>query len=161
MAQAIEKQHFAAVGHRLHFFGRPQGDTVSWNYQTQLWPIVRPDDGSPPRDESVTCEVCGKQLTYTVYSVSSAIQRRTRWRPVWIGGLLLVPVSFVLLIAGGGGDLAVATVFVGLIAGMFALIFGLQIASAEMGITGHGAMWPGGTKHNVMLDGSQTLSFFM
>jgi Mg2+/Co2+ transporter CorB len=33
----------------LHFFGSPSGDTNNWNYSTQEWMIVRPDDDSPPR----------------------------------------------------------------------------------------------------------------
>jgi hypothetical protein len=149
MPHAIEKQQVAAVGHRLHFWGRPSsGDTVSWNYSTQPWLIDRPDDGAPPRESVVTCAHCGRQLTYTVHSVSAAAQRRTRWRPVWIGGFILAALGVVILFTADSEMLAYTSFMVGLLGA----VMGLQAAGAEIGLTGHGVSWPGATKHNVMVD---------
>jgi hypothetical protein len=148
--QSIDTFQVAAVGHRLHFFGRPSGDTMNWSYSAQEWMIVRPDDDSPPQQETLTCHMCGKQLTYTVHSVLSATRRRTRWRPLWIGGLALLPLCFVLMVFGGGGELAFLSGFIGMMTALPAVFIGLYISSAEAGVTGHGASWPGATKHNVL-----------
>jgi hypothetical protein len=96
MPQVIEPEQVAALGHRLHFFGRPGGsETVSWQYRNQAWFIERPDDGEESRPEAVVCEMCGKTLTYTVHSVEVTRRRIARMRLV---GWLLMPVALIGLI---------------------------------------------------------------
>lgn len=153
MPQLIEPEQVAAVGHRLHFFGRPSGsDTVSWQYRNQAWLIERPDDGEESRPEAVVCEMCGKTLTYTVHSVEVTRRRIARMRLV---GWLLMPVALIGLIGFFTVD---QNSWVGIISSLV-LFFGgfvggwmlLKAAGAEVGVTGHGASYPGPTKHLVQL----------
>ena len=153
MPQVIEPEQVAAVGHRLHFFGRPSGsDTVSWQYRNQAWFIERPDDGEESRPEAVVCEMCGKTLTYTVHSVEVTRRRIARMRLV---GWLLMPVALIGLIGFFTVD---QNSWVALISSLV-LFFGgfvggwmlLKAAGSEVGVTGHGASYPGPTKHLVQL----------
>jgi hypothetical protein len=153
MPQAIELEQVAAVGHRLHFWGRPSGsDTVSWQYSNQPWLIERPGDGEEPRPETVVCETCGKTLTYMVHSVEATVRRVARMRLI---GWLLMPVALVGLIGfftvdqnSGFAIISSLVLFFGGFVGGYML---LKAAGSEVGVTGHGASYPGPTKHHVQL----------
>jgi hypothetical protein len=153
MPQVIEPEQVAAVGHRLHFFGRPSGsDTVSWEYRNQTWLFERPEDGEEPSPEAVLCETCGRTLTYTVHSVEDTRRRVVRFRRA---GWLLVPVGLIGLIGfftvdqnSGFQIISSLVLFFGGFVGAWTA---LKAAGSEIGVTGHGASYPGPTKHNVQL----------
>jgi hypothetical protein len=89
MAPTIEQRQQALVAHRVNFFGTPtSGNTVSWKYQGQPWPVNRPDDGEAPLQRIIRCKECMKALTYSVLSVEAALarQRRRRWAPACVRG---------------------------------------------------------------------------
>lgn len=119
---------------------------MAWDYESTPWKIVRPDDGLPAARRSVRCGVCGKELTFTVYSVTGAGRRQARWRALAWGGLGTLAAGVVVLcsgaIIGGGVMLVIAGPILGLVFGM--------AASDEVGISGHGYGFPvTNAKHSV------------
>nr|MDT0658458.1 DUF5336 domain-containing protein [Micromonospora sp. DSM 115978] len=151
MPLAIGRTQQATVSHRQHFFGRPAGhNTISWAYQGRPWTIERPADGDPPTPQPVQCATCRTTLRYTIHSVAATRRRQIRWQVFAYLGLVAFLVGFVGLFtidSGGPGRIAVTLVlfFGGAVLGW---VCGLA-AAGEIGVTGHGASWPGPTKHLV------------
>ncbi|MCX5097894.1 hypothetical protein OOK36_56780 [Streptomyces sp. NBC_00365] len=110
------------------------------------WEIVRPDDGLPAARRSVRCRACGKELTFTVYSVTGTGRRQARWRASAWGGLGTLVAGVAVLFSGAIVGVGVALVIAGPILG---LVFGTA-ASDEVGISGHGNGFPvTNAKHSV------------
>lgn len=88
MPTKVAQKQQGTVSHRMNFWGHPAGpSTVAWDYEGMPWEIVRPDDGLPAARRSVRCRACGKELTFTVYSVTGTGRRQARWRALAWGGL--------------------------------------------------------------------------
>lgn len=153
MPQAIEQRQEATVSHRINFWGRPSGNsTVSWDYKSQKWVVKRPDDGSPPLHRTVRCEVCNQALRYTIHSVETTRRRQAHRRIGAYTGLVVLLVSLVSLITlEDAGPVRIALTVAGILVGsVFGWVSALA-AAHDTGVTGHGAGWPGATKHAVEL----------
>ncbi|MFJ9210020.1 hypothetical protein [Streptomyces sp. NPDC102264] len=153
MPQAIAQRQEATVSHRVNFWGRPSGgSTVSWDYESQKWVVKRPDDGSPALHRTVRCEVCNKALHYAIHSVEATRRRQARRRAGAYAGLVVLLVSLVSLITlEDSGAIRIALTATGILVGaVLGWVSGLAAAD-DMGVTGHGAAWPGATKHAVEL----------
>jgi hypothetical protein len=152
MALAIEQEQRTFVGHRMNFWGHPSSfDTVSWEYEGRPWLVNRPDDGSPALHRSVQCGVCAMTLNYTVHSVA-ATRRRRAHRRAWafVGFAVSLGALFSPFVIGVGDvrtTIAIAAAGLGVGTGMLCMF----VAARETGLTGHGASWPGYTKHMVTL----------
>ncbi|MFJ9033118.1 hypothetical protein ACIRQP_32285 [Streptomyces sp. NPDC102274] len=153
MPQAIAQRQEATVSHRINFWGRPSGDsTASWDYKSQKWVVKRPDDGSPALHRTVRCETCNKELHYTIHSVEATHRRHARRRVGAYAGLVILLVSLVSLITlEDAGPVRIALTVAGILVGaVFGWVSALA-AAHDTGVTGHGAGWPGATKHAVGL----------
>ncbi|MGW4984373.1 hypothetical protein [Streptomyces mirabilis] len=147
MPNDFAQRQQGAVSHRMNFWGRPAGpSTMAWDYEGMPWEIVRPDDGLPAARRLVRCGVCGKELTFTVYSVTGTRQRRVRWQALAWGGLGALVAGIVVLAFSGAIVVGVLLVIAGPILG---LVSGMA-ASDEVGISGHGNGFPvTNAKHSV------------
>ncbi|MDV9174200.1 hypothetical protein R6V09_29340 [Streptomyces sp. W16] len=147
MAYRFEQRQPGRVSHRVNFWGRATGaSTAVWDYESYPWEIVRPDDGLPAARRSVTCRWCGKELTFTVHSVTGVRQRQVRWLVLAWGGLGALVAGIVVLAFTSAIGAGVALLILGPILG---LVFGMA-ASDEIGISGHGNGFPvTNAKHSV------------
>ncbi|MER5901525.1 hypothetical protein ABT150_15785 [Streptomyces mirabilis] len=150
MPNDFAQRQQGTVSHRMNFWGRPAGpSTMAWDYEGIPWEIVRPDDGLPAARRLVRCRVCGKELTFTVYSVTGTRQRRVRWQALAWGGLGALVAGIVVLAFSGAIAVGVLLVIAGPILG---LVFGMA-ASDEVGISGHGNGFPvTNAKHSVTVE---------
>lgn len=150
MPRAIEKNQRLVLAHRGNFVGRPTGPgTVSWDYTGRQHRVERPDDGAAAEPWQVSCQVCGKRLQFTVYSVADTRRRQARWRAAAWTGLAVLVLSVVGCFVIGGAALAVLIPAAVLGAAVGFYVGG--IAADEMGITGHGAGMPVVAKHALSL----------
>lgn len=134
MAPRFGPRQQGTVSHRMHFWGRPAGpSTVSWDYESMPWEIVRPDNGLPAARQSMRCKVCDKELTFTVYSVMDAYRRVARRAAVAWAGLGALAVGVVLLLSG----VMAAGVVLVIVGPLLGLVFGMAAAD-DVGIGGHG-----------------------
>ncbi|MER5472776.1 hypothetical protein [Streptomyces sp. NPDC002685] len=86
------------VSHRMNFWGHPAGpSTVAWDYEGMPWEMVRPADGLPAARRSVRCGVSGKELNFTVHSVTGTARRQVRLQALAWGGLGTLVAGVVVL----------------------------------------------------------------
>ncbi|QXE37680.1 hypothetical protein KQY30_29090 [Streptomyces sp. GMY02] len=153
MPKAIGQRQEATVSHRMNFWGRPSGNsTVSWDYKSQKWVVKRPDDGSPALHRTVRCEVCNQSLRYAIHSVEATRRRQARRRAGAYAGLVVLLVSLTGLInVTDAGPVRIALTVTGILAGAVVGWVCMLATMYDTGVTGHGAGWPGATKHAVEL----------
>lgn len=154
MSHGVRKRQELWVSHRMNFWGRPTGSgAVAWNYRGTTWRVTRPDDDSPPESHTVGCRVCHELLTYSVHSVASTLRRRRHRRlAAWSGlALLLAGVAGLWFVESSGSAAFVTAVVLAICVGAV-VGWCSMLAAGDVGVTGHGAAWPGATAHAVSME---------
>jgi hypothetical protein len=160
VALVFAREQRTLLAHRKNFIGRSVSfNTVSWNYNGRTWTVERPADGEPPRRQSVDCPVCGKPLTYTVYSLA-ATKRRRKHRWLAVLGCLLVMFPLCGLMAVDPSSAFWLTF--GLLSGVAAFVTAWSlgfVAGGERGLAGHGSAMPIYAKHKLFLPNAENGSW--
>ncbi|WP_156761484.1 hypothetical protein [Microbacterium karelineae] len=165
MTESVTRQpETFAFMHRENFWGKPSGGGMNrWDYRGYRWEMLRPAEGEPPIDVTVSCTECDTVADVRILPPSGLRRQRAIMAGLSLLGVLILLVGLVMAgvaipiaddsaLPDAERDDATAVA----IGGVIMVMVGLTVAWAfflkresQIGVTGGGAGAAGFAKHVV------------